>query len=80
MGDSRTDDMSLLGEEEGYASSANSRAGGSLSVEGSQNQQEGEEPLVSEGKEWELVSVFLVSFLGSCGTYGNEFTLLPPSF
>lgn len=51
MGESRIDDMSLLGEEEGYASSASSRAGASLSVEGSQNQQEGEEPLVSEGKE-----------------------------
>ena len=57
MGDSRIDDMSMLGEEKGYASSASSRAGGSLSVEGSQNQQEGEEPLVSEGKEWKLVSV-----------------------
>ena len=57
MGESRIDDMSLLGEEEGYASSASSRAGASLSVEGSQNQQEGEEPLVSEGKEWELVFV-----------------------
>lgn len=56
MGESRTDDMNLLGEEEGYASSASSRAGASLSVKGSQNQQEGEEPLVSEGKEWELVS------------------------
>ena len=55
MGDSRTGDMSLLGEEERYASSASSRAGGSLSVEGSQNQQEGEEPLVSEGK-WYLFS------------------------
>ena len=52
MGDSRTDDMSLLGEEEGYASSASSRAGGSLLVEDGRNQQEGEEPLVSEGKEW----------------------------
>ena len=78
MGDSRIDDMNLLGEEEGYVSSASSRAGGSLLVEGSQNQQEGEEPLVSEGKEWELVSVFL--FLGSCGTCRNEFALLPPSF
>ena len=78
MGDSRIDDMSVLEEEEGYASSANSRAGGSLLVEGSQNQQEGEEPLVSEGKEWELVSVFL--FLGSCSICGNEFALLPPSF
>ena len=55
MGDSRIDDMSLLGEEEGCASSTSSRAGASLSVEGSRNQQEGEEPHVSEGKEWELV-------------------------
>ena len=57
MGDSRIDDMNLLREEEGYVSSASSKAGGFLLVEGSENQQEGEEPLVSEGKEWELVSV-----------------------
>jgi len=52
VGDSRTDDMSLPGEEEGYASSASSRAGGSLSVEDGRNQQKGEDMYGSEGEGW----------------------------
>ena len=50
MVDSRTDDMSLLGEEEGYASSASSRGGGSQSVEDGRNQQEGEDMHGPEGE------------------------------
>lgn len=44
--------MSLPGEEEVYASSASSRAGGSLSVEDGQNQQEGEDMYGPEGEGW----------------------------